>query len=225
MAKEWILNIATNRWGLNKKKSVGPVSHWIREASPRTEMEWQQAYLKKLKQFLQETRQLEISPESYLTSLGQKLYIKITEVLQAEIESITEQDCIDYIFNLVIHRTFEGYQNEIRTIYGQLQQAIDYPIHPTPDEWDREFNVDFYIEVNEQYIGIQIKPISYEQNPEIHKWASWMQQTHQKFTEQFGGPVFIVFSVQQNNKKVIANPEVIPAIRSAIKRLSGKSSQ
>ncbi len=27
MAKEWILNMATNRWGLNKKDSVGPVSY------------------------------------------------------------------------------------------------------------------------------------------------------------------------------------------------------
>lgn len=26
MTKEWILNIATNRWRLNKKDSVGPVS-------------------------------------------------------------------------------------------------------------------------------------------------------------------------------------------------------
>ncbi len=28
MAKEWILNMATNRWGLNKKTSVGPVAQW-----------------------------------------------------------------------------------------------------------------------------------------------------------------------------------------------------
>jgi len=29
MSKEWVLNMATNRWGLNKKSSVGPVSVWI----------------------------------------------------------------------------------------------------------------------------------------------------------------------------------------------------
>jgi len=34
MAKEWILNMATYRWGLNKKDSVGPVSSWIRECGP-----------------------------------------------------------------------------------------------------------------------------------------------------------------------------------------------
>lgn len=28
MAKEWILNMATNKWGLNEKNSVGPVSQF-----------------------------------------------------------------------------------------------------------------------------------------------------------------------------------------------------
>jgi hypothetical protein len=32
MAKEWILNMATNRWGLNKKDSVGPVSYGLENA-------------------------------------------------------------------------------------------------------------------------------------------------------------------------------------------------
>jgi len=36
MAKEWILNIATNRWGLNQKKNVVPVSQWIRECGPKS---------------------------------------------------------------------------------------------------------------------------------------------------------------------------------------------
>ena len=52
MAKEWILNIATNRWGLNKKESVGPVSDWIRECAPKTLEEWREFYLKKLEEFL-----------------------------------------------------------------------------------------------------------------------------------------------------------------------------
>lgn len=45
MAKEWILNMATNRWGLNKKNSVGPVSQWIRECRPKTIKEWEEFYL------------------------------------------------------------------------------------------------------------------------------------------------------------------------------------
>ena len=44
------------------------------------------------------------------------LYVKITEVCQAEIESIEEEDCIIFLINLVINRTFDGYQSEIQTI-------------------------------------------------------------------------------------------------------------
>lgn len=120
MAKEWILNIATNRWGLNKTNNVGPVSLWIRECNPKTKEEWESFYYNKLLDMLKQ-RGLNLSPQEYIQNLGQKLYTKITEVIQAEIEEITEEDCIQYIQNLVINRTFEGYQTEIKTIYGQLQ--------------------------------------------------------------------------------------------------------
>ncbi len=64
---------------------------------------------------------------------------------------------------MVINRTFDGYITEIKTIYGQLQVDLQrvYPnikIEPAPDEWDRLYNVDFFILINENYIGIQIKP-------------------------------------------------------------------
>jgi len=54
MPKEWILNMATNRWGLNKKESVGPVSQWIRECAPKNLEEWENFYYKKLEEFLKE---------------------------------------------------------------------------------------------------------------------------------------------------------------------------
>lgn len=101
------------------------------------------------------------------------MYIKITEVIASEVESITEEDCINYIHNMVINRTFDGYMTEIKTIYGQLQKELDdldVKIEPAPDEWDRLYNVDFFIEVNGKYIGLQIKPISNVSHiPEIYK--------------------------------------------------------
>lgn len=91
MAKEWILNIATNRWGLNKKESVGPVSEWIRECAPKTLEEWREFYLKKLEEFLFR-KGINISPSEYLEDLGRKLYTKITEVIRAEIDEVSEED-------------------------------------------------------------------------------------------------------------------------------------
>jgi hypothetical protein len=218
MAKEWILNIATNRWGLNKKESVGPVSEWIRECSPKTLEEWKKFYFKKLKEFLSE-KKINKSPSEYLEDLGRKLYTKITEVMRAEIDELSEEDCINYIYNLVINRTFEGYQTEAETIYKLLQRELSVEIKPAPDEWDRLYNVDFYIEVSGKYIGIQIKPITYNQAPEIHKWKELLRKTHEEFEKKYGGKVFIVFSVNKEDRKEIYNKEVVEEIRKEIDRL------
>lgn len=81
--------------------------------------------------------------EEEIIELDKKLYVKITEVVRAEVDEITEQDCIDYMIKLVIDRTYDGYITEIQTIYGQLQEILNVKIDPAPDEWDRLFNVDF----------------------------------------------------------------------------------
>ncbi|EEP60207.1 MjaI family restriction endonuclease [Sulfurihydrogenibium yellowstonense] len=220
MSKEWILNIATNRWDLNKKNSVGPVAEWIRECSPKKIEEWESCYKDKLKKFL-ERKKIYIKPDEYLEDLGKKLYTKISEVLKKEIEEVSEEDCIVYIKNLVINRTFEGYQTEINTIYSILEKELGVKLIPAPDNWDRLYNVDFYIQVKDKYIGIQIKPISYNQTPEIHKWKDWLEKSHKKFKEKFGGDVFIVFSVKNEaGRKEIWNKEVIEDIKKEIERLS-----
>ncbi len=170
MAKEWILNMATNRWGLNKKDSGGPVSLWIRECDPKKTKEWEDFYYKKLAEMLIE-KKIDLTPREYIQDLGRRLYTKITEVIQAEIEEVTEDDCLRYIYDLVINRTFDGYQTEIKTIYGQLQQIL---------------------------------------------------KTHDKFEQDRGGKVFIVFSIKEDDKKVIHNPEVIGEIKKEFERLGIK---
>ena len=134
---------------------------------------------------------------------------------------ITEQDCIDYMNQLVIDRTYDGYVTEIQTIYGQLQKILNVKIEPAPDEWDRLFNVDFFIKINNKYIGLQIKPINGGiQLPEIFKELSIQAETHTKFTEVFGGKVFYLFSAKVGDKKEIQNKEVIEEIKKEIERLS-----
>ena len=221
MTKEWILNMATNRWGLNKKNSVGPVSLWIRECAPKTINSWESFYYNKLAEMLKQ-KGISLTPQEYIQDLGRKLYIKITEVIQSEIDEVSEEDCFQYIHNLVISRTYDGYQTEIKTIYGQLQQILKVPIQPAPDEWDRLYNVDFYIEIDNKYIGLQIKPITYEQTPEVYRWKEWLGKTHDKFERDKGGKVFIIFSIKREGKKVIYNPEVIDEIKKEIHRLRNK---
>lgn len=211
MAKEWILNSATNRFQLNFKRNVGATSEAIRKCAPKTLEEWQTYYF------------ANVCTEEQIVDLGKKLYVKISEVLVAEIDEITEEDCIAYIKQLVIDRTYDGYVREIKTIYEQLQEIVKEKIEPAPDEWDRLFNVDFFIKINGRYIGLQIKPVSQVSSiPEIYKEKDIQHKSHDKFTAAYGGKVFYLFSCKSGDKKIIVNPEVIDEIKQEIKRLKAK---
>lgn len=105
--KEFVLNYAMNRWQLNFKRNVGPVSDSIRVCIPSSFDEWCDYYYTNVK-----SRQ-------HLDDLGRTLYKKITEILPEEtrfhpdlLDSITEQDCIDYMHMVVLQRTYDGYLKE-----------------------------------------------------------------------------------------------------------------
>ncbi len=208
MPKEWILNSVMNRFQLNYKRNVGATSEQIRKCAPKTIEVWKDFYFNNV-------RTMEDIEE-----LGRKLYIKITEVISAEVESITEEECIEYMYNMVINRTFNGYMTEIRTIYGQLEKILSIRIEPAPDEWDRLFNVDFFIKIKDKYIGLQIKPAGdVHYIPQIFKERKIQAKTHKEFENKFGGKVFYIISIKEDRKKVIQNTEVIAKIQGEIERL------
>lgn len=211
MPKEWILNQANMRWGLTKKSKVGPVAELIRKCSPKTLKDWENYYLKN------------VYPMEHLEFLGKTLFIKVTDVCKAEIESITEEDCINFIYDLVINRTYDGYQSEIQTIYGQLEKILNIKIDPAPDEWDRGYNVDYFIKVNNKFIGLQIKPAGFEYITQIIKEREQQKKTHEKFTQKYGGKVFYIISITQGKNKIIHNTEVIEEIKSEIERLRNEN--
>jgi hypothetical protein len=207
MAKEWILNQANMRWGLTRKTQVGAVADLIRKCAPKELAEWEDYYYKNG------------CTKEHLEELGRKLFVKVSEVCKAEIEDVTEQDCIDFIVNLVISRTFDGYRSEIQTIYGQLQDLLGIEVKPAPDEWDRGYNVDFFIRVNGKYIGLQIKPAGYAYIPQIIAEAGFQKKPHEKFTAKYGGKVFYIISIAEEKRKAIHNKDVIEEIRREIERL------
>jgi len=92
MAKEWILNSAMNRFQFNSKRNVGAVSEEIRKCAPKTIEEWKEYYFRNVR------------TKEHIEDLGRRLYIKITEVISAEVQEITEEDCIEYMFNMLIGR-------------------------------------------------------------------------------------------------------------------------
>jgi len=215
--RETLLNYAMNRWGLNKAHSVGPTSELIRKCAPNTFNTWEQFYFENATQ--KKINGVRITRE-YIQGLGEKLYIKLSEVVHSELESIQEEECIDYAYNLVLNRTYEGYRSEIDTIYGQLQSTLSIAIEPAKDEWDRTYNVDFCITVDEKFIGLQIKPIASGQALNQYQWIEMHRRNHQRFENDFGGKVFFIYSVKSTGKKKKTyNTEVIEEIANEINRL------
>lgn len=105
--KEFVLNYATNRWGLNKKSNVGPTSDSIRLCAPNSMEEWVNYYYSNVRSY------------EHINALGRSLYEKVNKILPYEkrfypelLDSITEEDCIQYIHQLVINRQYEGYLKE-----------------------------------------------------------------------------------------------------------------
>ncbi len=232
MAKEWIkgregrnlkfkrealLNYGLNRWGLNKAHSVGPTSELVRTCSPKSFEEWEHFYFSNAVQKKRDG--LKITRE-YIADLGRKLYVKLSEVVQNELESVQEEECIDYAYNLVLNRTYEGYQTEVKTVYGQLESILEEKIEPAPDEWDRKYNVDFYIKVGGAFVGLQIKSVS-GLALDHYQWEKMHEVNHAKFTEKFGGQVFFIYSKKVGKKARIENVEVIAQIKAEIARLKG----
>jgi len=215
--RETLLNYIANRWALNKASSVDGVSFLIRKCAPKSFEEWEKYYFENARQKKKDGQKI---TKEYIENLGKKLFQQLTVVVKSEFESINEEECIDYIFNLVLNRTYEGYQDEIQTIYGELQKILDVEIKPAPDEWDRIYNVDYFIKIKDKYIGLQIKPISSGMSLNDYQWYTIQEISHQKFKEKFGGSVFFIFSVKSGDKKVIENKEIIEEIREEIKKLS-----
>jgi len=214
--RETLLNYAANRWGLNKAYSVDGTSALIRKCAPKNIDEWEKYYFDNAKQKKKNGVKID---KKYIKNLGKKLYKELSTTVLSELNAITEEEAIDYMYNLVINRTYEGYKSEINTINNELQKQLDIEIKPATDELDRIYNVDYYIDVNKKKIGLQIKPISSGKSLNDYQWESIWKSSHNKFSEKYGGSVFFIYSVKSDDKKVIYNEEIVDEIKKEIKRL------
>ncbi len=216
-SKEIILNYGNRRWGFTKTNKVGQVMAMIRQCQPRTFQEWEDWYFKNA--FTNTKQPIKITRE-ILTELGQRLYEKITEIvapqLREALSTLTLQDCVDYIYGLTIHRTFDGYLAEKSVVHDTLAKEFpDIVFEETDPDLDHAGDIDFIGKVGNKAFGLQIKPITAHASLGNFSVTARMEQSFRDFEEQFGGKVFIVFSVEDK----IRNKEVIAEIRQEIERL------
>ncbi|MBE6233305.1 MAG: MjaI family restriction endonuclease [Bacteroidales bacterium] len=215
--KERVLNYACQTYQLSRPNKVGAVMALIRECQPNSFEEWEQWYF--LNAHTSGKKPTKITSES-LRELGERLYAKITEIVIPEWESafreLTEHDCIDYIYNLTINRTYDGYLREKSVINDGLAKIFtDLVFEESDPELDHAGDIDYIAKVGNASIGIQIKPITASANFGSYSLTERMKASFESFKELYGGNVFVVFSLDGE----IANKEVIEQINNEIKRL------
>jgi len=221
--KEKVLNYTSNAYQLTRPNKVGAVMELIRECQPNTFEDWRvyyftKAYTKSKKNPIKVTKKI-------LDELGNRLYEKITGVVIPEwteaFSKITIQDCYDYIYEVTIPRTYDGFITEKSIINEVLAKVFPHIIFEESDsDLDHAGDIDYIGKVGSKAFGIQIKPITANSNFGNYKPSERMQTNFEDFEEKYGGRVFIVFSTKVNNKKEIQNKDVVLEITKEIERLT-----
>ncbi len=215
--KEHVLNYACQLYQLSRPAKVGAVMALIRECQPSSYEEWKEWYFENA--YTATKSPVKLSLES-LTELGERLYEKIQTFVipdwQEAFSQLTLQDCIDYIYNLTINRTYDGYIREKSVVNDGLAKKFPNVAFKESDpELDHAGDIDYVAEVRSYQFGIQIKPVTANANFGGYSLSERMKASFNDFTEKYGGKVFIVYS----QKGEIANTEVIDSIREEIERL------
>ena len=215
--KEKVLNYACQTYQLSRPNKVGAVMALIRECQPQTIEDWEQWYFENA--YTEAKMKIKIT-KGCLQELGERLYEKITEVVIPEWETafkqLTLQDCIDYIFNLTINRTFDGFLREKSVVNDGLAKIFqNIEFEESDPELDHAGDIDYIGKVENKAFGIQIKPVTAKANFGNYSATERMKASFIEFEEKFGGKVFVVFSLDGE----IANKDVINDIQNEIERL------
>jgi MjaI restriction endonuclease len=220
--KEKVLNYTSNAYQLTRPNKVGAVMALIRECQPRTFEEWSQYYFERAQT---KTKVPNKVTKQTINELGRRLYEKITETVipewTAAFKQITEQDCVDYIYEVTIPRTYDGYLTEKSVINDYLAKIFpDVTFEEADSDLDHAGDVDYIGKVGKKAFGIQIKPITANSNFGNYKLDERMLANFESFEEKYGGKVFVIYSTKVRNRKEVQNKEVINQIAEEIKRLS-----
>lgn len=111
---------------------------------------------------------------------------------QEAFRQLTLQDCIDYIYNLTINRTYDGYIREKSVVNDVL--AKKFPIvkfEESDPQLDHAGDIDYVAKVGKYQFGIQIKPITANANFGGYSLSERMKASFEDFTEKYTRAIFL----------------------------------
>ncbi len=215
--KEKVLNYTCQTYQLSRPNKVGAVMALIRECQPKSIEDWEKWYFENA--YTEGKKKTKITKEE-LAELGERLYIKIKEIVIPEWEEAFRQlslhDCIDYIYNLTIYRTYDGFLREKSVINDNLAERFkNVKFTESDPQLDHAGDIDYLGWVGNKAFGIQIKPVTARANFGNYSISERMKASFEEFEKKFGGKVFIIFSVDDK----IENEEILGDIEAEIIRL------
>ncbi len=219
--KEHVLNYACQLYQLSRPNKVGAVMALIRDCQPSSLEQWKDWYFENAYTATKDPQKATKVTQESLVELGERLYNKIQEFVIPEWEEafrqLTLQDCIDYVYNVTINRTYDGYIREKSVVNDNLAKRFKEVVFEESDpDLDHAGDIDYVAKVGKYQFGIQIKPVTACANFGGYSLSERMKASFEDFKEKYGGNVFIVYS----QKEVIANKEVVNEIEKEIERLN-----
>ncbi|MFA5197875.1 MAG: MjaI family restriction endonuclease [Patescibacteria group bacterium] len=215
--KEKVLNYACQTYQLSRPNKVGAVMALIRECQPKSIEEWEKWYFEKA--YTDGKSSVKVTKD-VLQELGERLHVKITEIVipewQEAFKSLTLQDCIDYISNLTIERTYDGFIREKSVVTDNIVKKFpEVKFEESDPALDHAGDIDYLGYVGAKAFGIQIKPVTAKANFGNYSATERMKASFCDFEAKYGGKVFVVFSIDDE----IKNAEVLESIEKEIVRL------
>ena len=215
--KEKVLNYSCQTYQLSRPNKVGAVMSLIRDCQPKNFEEWEKYYFEKA--YTVNKNPVKITIEN-LNELGERLYVKIKEIVIPEwteaFNQLTLQDCIAYIYNLTINRTYDGFIREKSVINDNLAKLFpEVRFEESDPQLDHAGDIDYLGWVSNNAFGIQIKPVTGKANFGNYSQTERMKASFHDYTEKYKGKVFIIFSIDDK----IQNEEIIQEIAKEIERL------
>lgn len=191
------LNYYFNKGKFNHPTEIGYVMDGIRKCAPVTLNEWRNYYFENIRD------------ESFLEDLANRMYNSIET--QKHI-NVSEEECLNYIHDVIFRRTFEGYNKENMAL-KVLNEILNDKVELSPKEWDGEYFIDFVI--RNPLIGIQLKPESFYQG-RYYLFVN-IDQKLKKFEQDFNAKTYIlIYSGSKESGIEIINIETIEQIRNEI---------
>lgn len=189
----------------------------IRQCQPKSFEDWQDWYFENAETNTKEPFKV---TKEILTELGERLYSKLKETVIPQIteaiKTLTIEDCIEYIYQLTIHRTYDGYLTEKSVVFDNLAKAFkEVTFEESDSQLDHSGDIDFIGKVGNKAFGLQIKPVTANANLGNYDVSARMQSSFKDFQDKFGGQVFIIYSVDEK----ILNKDAYNKIATEVERL------